>query len=81
MISKALIAIIFRKSAQLTDEKLNYVAEIETIKNQLSKLIPDKNVIKLAWNKLKPLTTVSGISSLFMQVAELVKNFYVLDFR
>lgn len=59
-----------RKSSQLSDEeKLNYAQDIETIKDQLSKPSPDKNIIKLAWEKLKPLATVSGIVTFFTQLA------------
>jgi len=61
---------VIRKSNQLTDEnKLNYIAEIETIKSQLMKPAPDKNIIKQAWEKLKPLATVSGIITFFEKAA------------
>ena len=53
---------------------MNYVMEIETIKDQLSKPTPDRSIIKLAWEKLKPLATVSGIASFFKQVSELIIN-------
>lgn len=73
--SLSLLSEIIRKSSQLSDEeKLNYVMEIETIKDQLSKPTPDRSIIKLAWEKLKPLATVSGIASFFKQVSELIIN-------
>jgi hypothetical protein len=69
----SILSEVVRNSAQLSDEaKLNYVKDIETIKEQLSKPTPDKNIIKLAWEKLKPLATVSGIVTFFKQVAEFV---------
>lgn len=69
----SLLSEAVRSSTQLSDkEKLEYVAEIETIKDQLAKPSPDKNILKLAWDKLKPLATVSGIVSFFKQVAELI---------
>ncbi|MEM4521408.1 MAG: hypothetical protein QXF23_06785 [Candidatus Bathyarchaeia archaeon] len=69
----SLLSEAVRNSTQLSDkEKLEYVAEIETIKDQLAKPSPDKNILKLAWDKLKPLATVSGIVSFFKQVAELI---------
>lgn len=69
----SLLSEAVRNSPQLSDkEKLEYVAEIETIKDQLAKPSPDKNILKLAWDKLKPLATVSGIVSFFKQVAELI---------
>ena len=69
----SLLSEAVRNSAQLTDkEKLEYVMEIETIKDQLAKPSPDKNIIKLAWEKLKPLATISGIMTFFKQVAEII---------
>lgn len=66
---------VVRTSDQLSDEKkLNYTMDIDTIKDQLSKPSPDKNIIKLAWEKLTPLATVSGIASFFKQVADLIKS-------
>jgi hypothetical protein len=71
----SLLSEAVRNSSQLFDaEKLNYVKDIDTIKDQLSKPSPDKNIIKLAWEKLKPLATVSGIISFFKQVADLIAN-------
>ena len=71
--SLSILSEVVRNSAQLSDEaKLNYVKDIETIKEQLSKPSPDRNIIKLVWEKLKPLATVSGIVTFFKQVAELV---------
>jgi len=64
---------VVRKSDQLTDgDKLNYVAEIETIKSQLMKPSPDKSIIKQAWEKLKPLADVAGVASFFGLVVKLI---------
>ena len=72
----SLLSDAVRKSSQLSDEeKLNYTQDIETIKGQLSKPSPDKNIVKLAWEKLKPLATVSGIVAFFTQVAEVIGSF------
>jgi len=72
----SLLSDIIRKSEQLTDtDKLNYVAEIETIKSQLMKPKPDKNIIKQAWEKLKSLATVAGIAAFFERVAKLIGAF------
>jgi len=69
----SLLSEAVRGSAQLSDkEKLDYVTEIETIKDQLAKQSPDKSIIRLVWEKLKPLATVSGVMSFFKQVAELI---------
>jgi hypothetical protein len=70
----SLLSEIVRNSSHLSDEeKLNFTKDIDTIKDQLSKSSPDKNIIKLAWEKLKPLATISGVASFFKQVAELIR--------
>ena len=62
------------KSVLFTDEeKLNYYAEINTIKSQLSKTLPDNRIIAKAWEKLKPLAKVAGIVSFFEKVKLLVE--------
>jgi hypothetical protein len=69
----SLLSDAVRNSAQLSDEeKLNYTKDIDTFKDQLSKPSPDRNIVRLAWEKLKPLATVAGIVSFFKQVAELI---------
>lgn len=71
----SLLSDAVRKSGHLSDEeKLNYTQDIETIKDQASKPSPDKNIIKMAWEKLKPLATVSGIVSFFAQAAALIAH-------
>lgn len=69
----ALLSEEVRKSNKFSDEqKLNYVAEIETIKSQLSKTDPDKNIISRAWDKLKMLSEVEGIASFIERIASLI---------
>jgi hypothetical protein len=64
---------VVRTSEQLTDtEKLSYVKDIETIKDQLAKPSPDKGIIQMAWEKLKPLATVSGIVTFFKYAAQAI---------
>jgi len=71
-----LLSEAIRNASILSDEeKLNYTSEIETIKAQLSKTEPDKNIIKQAWERLRPLATVSGVASLFKKVAEIIGDF------
>jgi hypothetical protein len=71
--SLSLLSEVVRKSGHLSDEdKLNFTKDIDTIKDQLSKTLPDKTIVKLAWENLKPLATVSGIVSFFQKVAELI---------
>lgn len=62
------------KSDKFSDEdKLNYHAEISTIKSQLSKTLPDKGIIARAWDKLKPLATIAGIAGFFEKVKVLIE--------
>ncbi len=69
----SLLSEVIRRSDQLTDEeKLNYTSEIETIKAQLSKTDPDMDIIAKAWDRLKPLATVAGISSFFEKVGKII---------
>lgn len=69
----SLLAEEMRRSDKLSDEeKLNYSAEIDTIKSQLSKTKPDRSIIAKAWDSLKPLATVAGIASFFEKVQTLI---------
>ncbi len=71
--SLSFLSEVVRTSDQLTDEeKLNYIKDMETIKDQLAKPLPDKNIIRLAWDKLKPLATVAGIVTFFRYAAEAI---------
>jgi hypothetical protein len=63
-----------RRSDQFSDEqKLNYRAEIETIKSQLAKPEPNRGILKSAWEGLKALATVGGVVGLFLQVKTLIE--------
>lgn len=69
----ALLSGVIRKSSPLSDEeKLNYTSEIETIKAQLSKTQPDRDIISKSWERLRPLATVAGIASFFEKVGILI---------
>ena len=72
----SLLSEAVRGSSLSDEEKLNYVAEIETIKAQLSKPEPDRNVVRLAWERLKPLASVVGVAETFLKVAELIGSFF-----
>ncbi len=63
-----------RKSDKVTDqEKLEYQAEIDTIKSQISKAVPDKGIVSKAWEKLKVLATVDGIAGFVLKAQELIR--------
>jgi hypothetical protein len=55
-----------------SDEKINYQAEIDTIKAQLMKQKPDKDIIRKAWDVLKGVATINGVVSFAAKVAPLV---------
>lgn len=70
----SLLAEEIMKSDEFSDEeKLNYRAEINTIKSQLSKTSPDKSIVAKAWNKLKALATVAATASFFEKVKVLIE--------
>ena len=71
----SLLSEAVRKSTQLSDtEKLNYVADVETIKDQLAKPEPDKNIIRSAWERLKELAKYADLLGFFNQVAGLIRG-------
>lgn len=68
-----LLSEAIRKSDSFKDEeKLNLIGEINTIKAQLTKTKPDRDIIRRVWEKLKPLATVSSIVTFFEQVTKLI---------
>jgi hypothetical protein len=63
-----------RRTDRLSDEeKLNYQAEIETIKSQLLKQNPDRNILRTAWNALKVVATIGSVVSVFEKVKALIE--------
>lgn len=61
------------KNANIKDkDKLNYQSEIETIKSQLAKQNPNKNIIKEAWTAIKTLATVEGVMQFYKRVVPLI---------
>lgn len=62
-----------RKSEQLSEaEKLDAVADIDTIESQLAKTTPNKGVIKSAWETIKGLDQVAGLAERLTKVAGLI---------
>jgi len=54
-----------QKSTQLTDpDKLSAHADVETIKSQLGKPKPDRDILKTAWKGIEAAATVAGIVGL-----------------
>jgi hypothetical protein len=62
-----------RKNSNFSDrQKLDYRADIETIKSQLAKAKPNREVIRSAWRGLKALATVGTVMQLFLRIKELI---------
>jgi hypothetical protein len=62
-----------QKSDQLKDEdKLSCHADIETIKSQLAKPKPNREILKIAWEGVKAAATVGGVVGLCQTIATLI---------
>lgn len=63
-----------RRTDRLSDEeKLNYQAEIETIKSQLLKPNPERSILGTAWNVLKGVATIGGVVGALETVRTLIQ--------
>jgi hypothetical protein len=63
-----------RSNGQISDqEKLVYQADIDTIKTQLAKPEPKREIIKAVWESLSKLATIGGVVGMFQKVAELIR--------
>jgi hypothetical protein len=58
----------------LDEEKINYQADIDTIKAQLMKQKPDRDIVRKAWSALKAVATISGVISFYTKVAPLIEK-------
>lgn len=66
----------FVKSQRLTtEEERNLIGDIETIKSQLIKPSPSKQIIKFAWSVLSSAATLSGAHDLMIKIGLLIKSF------
>lgn len=64
-----------RMSSEFSDvEKMDYQAEIETIKAQLAKSNPDKSIIKKSWEALKAVATIRGVAGLYTQIKSIIDS-------
>ena len=62
-----------QKSDKLNDEdKLSSHADIETIKSQLAKPKPNREILKTAWEGVKVAATVGGVVGLCQTIAALI---------
>jgi hypothetical protein len=63
-----------RMNSEIPDEeKINYQADIDTIKAQLIKPKPDKDIVRKAWSALKAVATINGVVSFYTKVAPLIE--------
>jgi hypothetical protein len=53
-------------------DKLNYVADIETIQSQLAKPTPSQKILGAAWQALKAVATLEGCAAAFQRVSRLI---------
>lgn len=60
------------KSGAAEQDKMAYVADIETIQSQLAKPAPNKDIIGAAWQTVKAAATINGCVGLVTKVGALV---------
>ena len=63
------------KSEMSEAEKLNLVADIDTIQSQLAKPLPNKGIIAAAWQVVKGAATINGCSTLVGKVGGFIAGF------
>ena len=62
-----------RISSEIADsDKINYQAEIDTIKAQLEKPKPNKEIVRKAWDAIKAVATIGGVVGLYTKVQPLI---------
>jgi len=62
--------------SQLSDEqKLDAAGDLSTIRTQIAKKHPLKEVIKTAWHSLESLATLAGVADAAMRVGDLIRAF------
>jgi hypothetical protein len=56
-------------------EKMNLVADIDTIQSQLAKPEPNRGIVKAAWETVKGAATINGCVALVQRVSGLIAGF------
>jgi|YelNatPaOPRAMG01_1025707.scaffolds.fasta_scaffold100175_2 hypothetical protein len=54
------------------NEKLDYIADIESLKAQLAKPIPEKTIVKKVWEKISNLSKLGGLATLIEKIYHLI---------
>ena len=62
------------KSEAAEAEKMNLVADIDTIQSQLAKPKPNMSIIKAAWDVVKGAAVIGGCASLVSNISGLIAN-------
>jgi len=56
-------------------DKMNFVADIDTIQSQLAKSSPNKGIISAAWESVKAAAAINGCAGLVTHVAGFISGF------
>lgn len=57
------------------EEKSDYKSDIQTIATQIGKAKPSREIIKMAWESVKILSTIEGFSQFINSIAPLIQKF------
>ena len=63
------------ESAVQENQKMGFVADIDTIESQLAKPKPNTTIITAAWDAVKGAAAINGCSALVGKVAGLISGF------
>lgn len=67
-------AAIIRADKLSEEEKLNAIADIGTIQNQLSKPYPERSIIEYAWSGIEMAVTAAGFAELLQKVGGFIST-------
>ena len=63
-----------RINSEISDEqKIDHQADIDTMKAQLMKSKPDRDIVGKAWSALKTIATINGVISFYTKVVPLIE--------
>jgi hypothetical protein len=63
------------QSAAPDSQKMEIVADIDTIESQLAKPEPNRGIVKAAWDAVKVAATIDGCSDLVLRASHLIARF------
>ena len=67
------------QSAAPDSQKMEIVADIDTIESQLAKPEPNRGIVKAAWDAVKVAATIDGCSDLVLRASHLIADFCELE--